>query len=125
MRLKMTSVHVSDPASAYEFFTRQLGFTDVDVQPEHNLYVVSSPDESDTAALLLEPSDHPVAEAYRSGIYDARLPALTLGVPDVAAEYDRLSAAGVEFHTEPVSGDWGTIAVFDTGCGIHLQLHQD
>lgn len=125
MRLKMASTHVSDPAAAYAFFTDQLGFTDVDVQPEHHLYVVTSPDESDTSALLLEPSDSPIAEAYRSGLYELGLPALTLGVPDVAAEYERLRAAGVEFASEPASGEWGTIAVFDTGCGIYLQLHQD
>ncbi|CEA07190.1 Glyoxalase-like domain protein [Arthrobacter saudimassiliensis] len=125
MRIKMSSIHVTDPAAAFEFYTGTLGFEPLMVMPEYNLFVVRSPEEPTGPGLLLEPSDNPVAEAYRSGLYGLGLPAVVLGVDDLAAEVDRLTALGVRFTGEPTSDAMGTQAVFDDGCGNYIQLHQD
>lgn len=125
MRIKMSSIHVTDPAAAFEFYTGTLGFEPLMVMPEYNLFVVRSPEEPTGPGLLLEPSDNPVAEAYRSGLYGLGLPAVVLGVDDLAAEVDRLTALGVRFTGEPTSDALGTQAVFDDGCGNYIQLHQD
>jgi catechol 2,3-dioxygenase-like lactoylglutathione lyase family enzyme len=126
MRIKMCSIHVKDPAEAFAFYTRTLGFQELMAMPEYNLFIVKSPDEAQGTGLLLEPSDNPVAEAYMTGVYDAGLPTIVFGVPDVRAEYERLSGLGVKFTGEPAPDPSGAVAaVFDDGCGNLIQLHQD
>jgi catechol 2,3-dioxygenase-like lactoylglutathione lyase family enzyme len=125
MRIKMCSIHVNDPAAAYEFYTRTLGFEELVVMPDYRLYVVKSPDDPDGVGLLLEPSDNPVAKAYQEGVHGLGLPAIVFGTPDVQAEYERLRALGVSFTAEPTTDPSGTTAVFDDGCGNLIQLHQD
>ena len=97
MRIKMCSIHVTDPASAHAFYTETLGFDTLMAMPEGNLFIVTSPD-SGGVGLLLEPSDNPIGETYRTSVYDAGMPAIVLGSPDVRADYERLTAAGVAFR---------------------------
>ena len=127
MRLKMCSIHVKDPAAAYEFYTGILGFESLMAMPEHNLFIVKDPAGSGggSVGLLLEPSDNPIGAAYMNGLHDAGMPAIVFGVPDVRAEFKRLTAKGVMFQGEPSDGPGGTTAVFDDGCGNFVQLHQD
>jgi catechol 2,3-dioxygenase-like lactoylglutathione lyase family enzyme len=141
MRLKMCSIHVKDPAAAHSFYTGTLGFETLMATPEYNLYIIKdpgsqdpasqNPDPQDNAAagssvgLLLEPSDNPIAAAYMNGLYESGLPAIVFGVPDVRAEHERLTAAGVRFQGEPSEDPSGISAVFDDGCGNYVQLHQD
>ena len=124
MRIKMCSLHVTDPAAAHAFYTGTLGFDTLLAMPEHSLFIVTSPD-SGGVGLLLEPSDNPIGEAYRKGVYDAGLPAIVLGSPDVRADYERLTAAGVAFRGEPAEDPSGLSAVFDDGHGNLVQIHQD
>ncbi|MFF2319132.1 VOC family protein [Arthrobacter sp. NPDC058097] len=125
MRLKMCSIHVLDPAAAHSFYTETLGFDTLMAMPEHNLFIVKDPGAAGTVGLLLEPSDNPIASAYSKGLYDAGIPAIVFGAPDVRAEYERLAAAGVQFRGEPAEDPSGISAVFDDGCGNYIQLHQD
>jgi catechol 2,3-dioxygenase-like lactoylglutathione lyase family enzyme len=127
MRLKMCSIHVKDPAAAFEFYTGILGFESLLAMPEHNLYIVKDPAGSGggSVGLLLEPSDNPIGAAYMNGCHDAGLPAIVFGVTDVRAEFKRLTGKGVIFQGEPSVGPGGTTAVFDDGCGNFVQLHQD
>ncbi|MEJ3403667.1 VOC family protein [Rathayibacter sp. YIM 133350] len=125
MRVKMCSIHVDDPAAAFAVYTETLGFEPLIELPEHMLYVVRSPEDRDGVGLLLEPSDNPLAQAYKEGLYSSEIPVIVFGVPDVQAEYARLRAAGIEFRGEPVNTEWGTSAIFDDGCGNLVQLHQD
>jgi catechol 2,3-dioxygenase-like lactoylglutathione lyase family enzyme len=129
MRLKMCSIHVKDPAAAHEFYTGVLGFETLMAMPEYNLYIVkdagSNGDGGPAVGLLLEPSDNPIAPAYMNGLHDSGLPAIVFGVPDVRAEYKRLSAQGVIFQSEPTEGPAGISVVLDDGCGNFVQLHQD
>ena len=125
MRLKMCSIHVQDPAAAHSFYTETLGFETLMAMPEHNLFIVKDPGEAGTVGLLLEPSDNPIAAAYSKGLREAGLPAIVFGAADVRAEYERLTAAGVQFRGEPAEDPFGITAVFDDGCGNYIQLHQD
>lgn len=125
MRVKMSSIHVIDPALAFDFYTTTLGFEPLMVMPDYNLFIVQAPNIPDGPGLLLEPSDHPAAQAYRTAIYDEGMPAIVFGVDDVAAEMERLSALGVRFTGPPATDAMGTQVVFDDGCGNYIQLHQD
>lgn len=125
----MCSIHVKDPAAAHQFYTEALGFETLMAMPEHNLYIVKDPgsagDSSHAVGLLLEPSDNPIGADYMNAVHDAGLPAIVFGVPDVRAEYKRLTDLGVVFQGEPEEGPTGTSAVLDDGCGNYVQLHQD
>ncbi|MDE8667739.1 VOC family protein [Pseudarthrobacter sp. H3Y2-7] len=126
MRLKMCSIHVTDPAAAHTFYTETLGFETLMAMPEYNLFIIKDPGADDSSVgLLLEPSDNPIGADYMNAVHDAGMPAIVFGVPDVRAEYERLVAAGVEFKGEPSENPYGTTAVFEDGCGNLVQLHQD
>ncbi|MFJ4028810.1 VOC family protein [Paenarthrobacter sp. NPDC089989] len=126
MRLKMCSIHVKDPATAHTFYTETLGFDTLMAMPEANLFIIKDPGAGDgVPGLLLEPSDNPIGANYMNAVYEAGMPAVVLGVPDVRAEYERLLAAGVTFKGEPTEDPSGVTAVFDDGCGNFVMLHQD
>jgi len=125
MRIKMCSIHVNDPAAAFDFYTSVLGFEELLAMPEHQLYIVKSREDPDGVGLLLEPSDNKVAAKYAQGIRALGLPAIVFGSPDVRAEFDRLNALGVHFTGEPSTDSFGTSVVFDDTCGNLIQLHQD
>jgi catechol 2,3-dioxygenase-like lactoylglutathione lyase family enzyme len=125
MRIKMCSIHVNDPAAAFDFYTSVLGFEELLAMPEHQLYIVKSREDPDGVGLLLEPSDNKVAAKYAQGIRALGLPAIVFGSPDVRAEFDRLTALGVRFTGEPNTDSFGTSVVFDDTCGNLVQLHQD
>lgn len=121
----MCSIHVRDPKAAHSFYTQTLGFETLMAMPEHNLFIVKDPGDAGSVGLLLEPSDNPIAAEYMNGLHDAGHPAIVFGVPDVRAEYERLTAVGIPFQGEPSEDPSGTSAVFDDGCGNYIQLHQD
>jgi predicted enzyme related to lactoylglutathione lyase len=121
----MCGIHVRDPARAFAFYTETLGFDELLTIPDANVYIVKSPEDPDGVGLLLEPSDNPIAKAYMEGAYAARLPTIVFGVADIAAEYERLTSAGVRFTSEPITDESGTHAVFDDTCGNYVQIHQD
>ncbi|MFJ5957445.1 VOC family protein [Paenarthrobacter sp. NPDC092416] len=126
MRLKMCSIHVKDPAAAHTFYTETLGFETLMAMPEHHLFIIKDPGaDAGSVGLLLEPSDNPIGADYMNAVYDAGMPAIVFGVPDVQAEFERLVAAGVTFKGEPSEDPSGISAVFDDGCGNWVQLHQD
>jgi predicted enzyme related to lactoylglutathione lyase len=123
MKIALTSIYVDDPSKAFEFYTQKLGFIKRIYQPEANLAIVASPEDPFGTGLLLEPNDNPIARAYQSALYQAGLPAIVLGVPDVQQVYRRLKNMGVVFQSEPVISEHGTQAVFDDTCGNFVQIH--
>jgi catechol 2,3-dioxygenase-like lactoylglutathione lyase family enzyme len=121
----MSSIHVTDPADAFTFYTETLGFEELLVIPDAYLYIVRSPEDRDGVGLLLEPSNNPVARAYKEGVYELGIPTIVFGVKDVQAEYGRLKSLDVRFTGEPTTDESGTHAVFDDTCGNYVQIHQD
>ena len=124
MKIALAGIHVKDPVLAFKFYTNVLGFKEHTFMPEHNLAIVVSSQDQKGTALLLEPSDNPIAKTYREGLYQSGIPVIVFGVDDVHKEYQRLKEQGVIFKGEPTKTEWGTLVVFDDGCGNFVQLHQ-
>lgn len=124
MKIQLTSVHVNDPIEAFKFYTEILGFEKQMYMPEAYVAIVVSPEDSEGTALLLEPSDNPIAKKYKEGLYEQGIPAITFGVENLHAEYERLKQLGVTFKKEPTQTDWGYEAVFDDTSGNFIHLAQ-
>lgn len=118
----MCSIHVTDPAHAYRFYTDVLGFDTLMAMPEHHLFVVQAPGQD--VGLLLEPSDNPLASAYRVGLYEQKLPVMVFSTTDLDGEIERLSAQGVSFVGEKFSDETGSYINLDDTVGNLIQLHQ-
>ncbi len=124
MRITVTSVFVDDQDKALTFYTDTLGFlkkTDVPAGAARWLTVVS-PEAPDGVELLLEPNQHPAAQAYQQALVADGIPATSFSVDDVQAEYDRLTGLGVTFTQPPTNMGPVTTAVLDDTCGNLIQL---
>ena len=84
-----------------------------------------SPEDPDGVELLLEPNEHPAAREYQKRIFTDGIPATMFGVQNIQAEYERLSAEGVQFTMAPTTMGDVTIAVFDDTCGNLIQMIQN
>ncbi len=126
MNIIYSGVFVDDQEKALKFYTEVLGFVkkaDIPVG-EFRWLTVVSPDDQDGTEFLLEPNVNPVAEQYQKGIYEQGIPATSLGVDDVQAEYERLTELGVAFKVEPTDYGHYKIASFDDTCGNLIQIQQ-
>ena len=124
MRINLASVFVDDQAKALAFYTDVLGFvkkTDVPTG-EFRWLTVVSPEAPDGVELLLEPNDHPAAQAFQQAIVADGIPATSFAVEDVQAEFDRLNAKGVRFVQPPTPMGPVTTAVLDDTCGNLIQI---
>ncbi len=124
MRISLTSVFVDDQAKALAFYTDVLGFQkyrDIPLGDDSWLTVVS-PSAPDGPELLLEPASHPAVKPYRDALVSDGIPVAQFAVDDVQSEYERLSAAGVEFTQPPTDLGTATVAVFDDTCGNLIQI---
>lgn len=120
----MTSIFVDDPVEAFTFYTEVLGFQELMFMPEAHLAIVVSPEQPQGTSLLLEPSENPIVKPYRDGLWEQGIPAIVFGTADIQAEYERLSARGVVFRSEPQETDYGTLCLFEDTCGNLIQLFQ-
>ena len=124
MRIELIGVFVDDQAEALAFYTDVLGFQkrrDIPLGQDSWLTVVS-PDDPDGPEVLLEPSHHPAVKPYRDALMTAGIPVAQFLVDDVAAEHERLAAAGVTFTQPPIDVGEASIAVFDDTCGNLIQI---
>ena len=126
MKIKLTSVFVDDQDQALQFYTDVLGFIkkqDFSVG-EFKWLTVVSPQEPEGPELLLEPSDHPAAMAFKQALYDDGIPAASFAVDDMQTEFTRLKDLGVVFRMEPAETGEAIVAVFDDTCGNLIQIYQ-
>jgi catechol 2,3-dioxygenase-like lactoylglutathione lyase family enzyme len=126
MQLRTVSVFVDDQQRALEFYTGVLGFVLVADVPlgEFRWLTVGSPEQPGGTHLSLEPKDHPAVPPFTEAIARDGIPFLQLGVDDVAAEHERLVAAGVRFTMPPTPMGSVIVAVLDDTVGNLLQLMQ-
>ena len=116
MRVDLFTIVVDDYDPAIEFFTRALGFDLVedsasltnDGRPKR--WVVVRPPGAQTGVLLAQ-ADGP-RQAAAVGNQVAGRVGFFLRVDDFGAAYERMTAAGVEFATEPRDEPYGRVAVF-------------
>ncbi len=124
MKIKLTSVFVSDQEKALKFYTEVLGFAkkmDFSNGPYRWLTVVSA-EEPDGVQLQLALNDNPAAKMYQQALFEQHTPAANFFVADTQAEYARLKDLGVTFTMEPVKTVGSTIAVLDDTCGNLIQI---
>ena len=121
MRISLCSIHVSDPAHAFRFYTDVLGFDTYATMPEHNVYIVRAPGQD--VGLLLEPIDVDVTRAYTRKLRQDAIPVIVFGVEDLDAEVERLRARGVAVGKifEDPSGRGVNI---DDSVGNVVQIHE-
>ena len=124
MKIKLTSVYVNDPAKAFAFYTKILGFIKRLYVPEAQLAIVASPEEPDGIGLLLEPNQSPIAKTYQEALYNLGIPVIVFSVEDIHKEYERLKKSGVVFRKEPVKTEAGIETLFEDTCGNLVQLYQ-
>jgi predicted enzyme related to lactoylglutathione lyase len=128
--IAFASIFVDDQSRALAFYPSVVGFeVKVDMPlgegPDAPRWItVVSPRDPDGVQLLLEPNGHPVAVAFHNGLREHGIPATAFLVDDLAAEYDRMTALGVEFTGPPTTGGGVSNAVFDDTCGNLIGLTQ-
>jgi catechol 2,3-dioxygenase-like lactoylglutathione lyase family enzyme len=124
MRINLASIHVDDQEKALRFYTEVLGFQKKNDIPmgEHSWLTVVSPEDPDGVELVLEPSDHPAVNPYKAALVADGIPFTSFAVPDVHAEFDRLTGLGVRFTQEPASMGPVTTAVLDDTCGNLIMI---
>ena len=116
MRLDKITIVVDDYDRAIQFFTGVLGFDLAEDSPSltndgrPKRWVVVRPPGAETGILLARADgDHQTAVV---GQQTAGRVGFFLRVDDFAAAYQRMTAAGVEFLTEPRTEPYGRVAVF-------------
>ena len=126
MRIKLTSVFVSDQDRALRFYTEVLGFRkklDITAGKFRWLTVVS-PEEPDGTQLVLGPNDNPAAKTFQEAMFKQGIPATSFFVEDLQKEYERIEELGTRFTMEPTKTTGSIIAVLDDTCGNLIQLTQ-
>ena len=128
MRIKYTSLYVSDQGKALKFYTEILGFVKkADITAgKYRWLTVASPEDQDGTQLVLEPNENPAAKAYQEAFFKQGIRAASFFVDDIQKEYERLKKLGVNFTIEPtkLTGTPSTIAVLDDTCGNLIQITQ-
>jgi len=126
MKIKLTSVMVSNQDKAFKFYTEILGFVKKTEIPmgEHKWLTVVSKEEQDGCELVLEPMGFEPAKVFQKELYAAGIPATAFQVDDINKEFGRLSGLGVKFSIQPTRMGTATLAVFDDTCGNNLQIYQ-
>jgi catechol 2,3-dioxygenase-like lactoylglutathione lyase family enzyme len=126
MRLQTVSIFVDDQQRALDFYTSRLGFgVTADIpMGEHRWLTIGDPERPDGTQISLEPKGHPAVVPFTDALIADGIPFCVLGVDDVQAEYDRLSALGVAFTQPPTAMGPVIVAILDDTCGNLLQLAQ-
>lgn len=132
-------ITVPDMYQALEFYVGLLGFTEAWRRLDVDMSIVSGVRglHADIVQLLVQGGSRlelqrfvPAGSRSDRRQHDAGLSHLSFGVVDIAAEYARLEAAGVEFIGTPTSLDFGpgdaltgwTVVYFRDPFGVLLEL---
>ena len=126
MKIKLTSVLVSNQEKALQFYTEVLGFVKKTELPlgEHKWLTVVSPTEPNGVEIVLEPIGFEPAGVYQKALFEAGIPLTAFLVDDVDQEYQRLLGLGVQFSMQPTNMGVTKIAVFSDTCGNNIQIFQ-
>jgi catechol 2,3-dioxygenase-like lactoylglutathione lyase family enzyme len=126
MHLERAAVIVDDYDEAIEFFVEALGFELIEDEPAQTTdgrpkrWVMVRPPGAQTG-LLLAKADGPARREAIGEQYAGRV-GLFLRVDDFDAQHERMTAAGVEFVSEPRDESYGRVAVFRDVAGNRWDL---
>ena len=126
MKIKLTSVYVTDQDKALRFYTEVLGLTkktDFSKGPFRWLTVVP-PEDPDGTELQLALDDNAAGKAYQQALFKQGQPAINFYSNDVKADYERIKARGGEFTMPPTDVTGSTIASLNDTCGNLIQITQ-
>jgi len=126
VKIKLTSIYVSDQEKALRFYTEVLGFVkkaDFSNGPFRWLTVASN-EEPDGTELQLALNDNPVARSYQEALFQQHQPAAMFYTDDVKGDYERLQSRGANFVMPPTDVTGSTIAQVNDGCGNLIQIVQ-
>ncbi|MEP6864883.1 MAG: VOC family protein [Deltaproteobacteria bacterium] len=126
MKIKLTSIYVTDQDKALRFYTEVLGFTkkaDFSQGPFRWL-TVTSPDDPNGCELQLAADTDPAGKAFAKAKLDAKQPALMLFSDDIKADHERIKSHGGELTMPPTAVTGSTIATVNDGCGNLVQISQ-
>lgn len=126
MQIRLASIMVDNQENALQFYTTILGFVknkDIPMGPFRWL-TVSSPEGAEGVELVLEPMGFAPAQTYQKALFAAGIPATAFLTKDIASEYGRLKALGVNFRGEPKSMGPVTVVLFEDTCGNLINLVQ-
>src|SRR5262245_3136870 len=128
MKIRLTSVSISNYDKALKFYTEVLGFLKKrDIPLAHGVrwLTLVSPEEPGGAELLLEPNArYPAMKALKESLLKDGIPFIAFQVDDMQQEYARLKKLGVQFTIEPKNMGMTTEAVFNDTCGNLIQIYQ-
>ena len=126
MKIKLTTIYVTDQDKALRFYTEVLGFTkkaDFSQGPFRWL-TVASPDDPNGCELQLASDSDPAGKAFAKAKLDSKQPAIMLFSDDIKADYERIKSHGGEFTMPPTAVTGSTIAMLTDGCGNLVQISQ-
>jgi catechol 2,3-dioxygenase-like lactoylglutathione lyase family enzyme len=126
VRIQTVSIFVDEQQRAVDFYTSRLGFAVAADVPlgEHRWLTVVDPENPAGPQISLEPKGHPAVAPFTEALVADGIPFCMLGVDDVQAEYDRLTALGVAFTLPPTPMGPVIVTVLDDTCGNLIQLAQ-
>jgi len=124
MKVSLVSVPVKDPKVAHEIYTSKLGFVSKEFDPKASLAIVTSPEDLDGTALLLEPCQGSFLDSYQRSAYEAKLPIIVFSVKDVAYEMSRLEAEGITIRSDLARPEFGLQNLFEDGCGNLIMIEE-
>jgi len=113
---------VLDPIEAHGIYTHKLGFITKEFEPDAQLAIVTSAQDPDGAAILLEPCKGSFAEKYQQSAFAANLPIMAFSAANAKSELERLKCAGVKLRPDIDHPDFGIMNVFEDGCGNLLMI---
>ena len=114
MRIIVTGLYVDDPHQAYAFYTQVLGFRDVLVVPDKDLFILGPSTGWEMGCQInLEPIEDEVTRAYCEHQLREGRASVMLGVNDAEDEYRRLKARGDIVFREELTQD---------AIGLHFQI---
>lgn len=122
MIIGLTSVFVDDQDKALKFYTEKLGFQlkrDIPLgNPAGDRWLtLVSPEGAHGVELLLEPTSNSLSRDFQQALNEQGISGGQFNSGDVQAEYERLSALGVEFTMPPTDIGPAIMAVFNDTCG--------
>jgi predicted enzyme related to lactoylglutathione lyase len=126
MKIKLTTVYVTDQDKALRFYTEVLGFVkkaDFSQGPFRWL-TVASPEEPNGTELQLALDSDPAGKAFAQAKLQQGQPAVMFNTDDIQGDYERAKGRGAEFTMPPTDVTASTIAMLADGCGNLIQLVQ-
>lgn len=130
MKITLTSIPVQDQEKALRFYTEKLGFLKKKDEPlggGNRWLTLVAKDWQDGPELLLEPGPNHFEpmKVFQNALKEAGIPWTQFDVDNVDAEYERLTALGVEFTVKPTEEGKVKYAILNDTCGNYIQLVQE